>query len=132
MFEPSLPAVTTLESNDDDPPAAELRLARLRTEVAVVRTLADQIELLVSPRHAKGLSEQLIEEMARLGCLLFEAAAELMVTPAPEDTGVFSRRPDARPPVALHRAFDETFKNLVAPAVKRGSRERKLLTWDCL
>ncbi len=92
MFKPNLPAVTTLESNDDDQLTAELRLARLRTEVAVVRTLADQIELLVSPRHADGLSGQLIEEMARLACLLFEAASELTRSPAPEDTGVFKRR----------------------------------------
>jgi hypothetical protein len=40
-----------------------------------------------------GFGEQLIEEMARLGCRLFEAAAELTRTPAPEDTGVFNRRP---------------------------------------
>jgi hypothetical protein len=96
MFEPNLPAVTTLESNDDDRLSAELRLARLRTEVAIVRTLADQIELLVSPRHANGLGDQLIEEMARLGCLLFEAAAELTRSPAPEDSGVFKRRPAMR------------------------------------
>jgi hypothetical protein len=93
MFTSNLPAVTTLESSDDAQLVAELRLARLRTEVAVVRTLADQIELLVSPRRADGLSEQLIEEMARLGCLLFEAAAELTRSPAPEDSGVFNRRP---------------------------------------
>jgi hypothetical protein len=95
MFKPNLPAVTTLESNDDDQLAAELRLARLRTEVAVVRTLADQVELLVSSRHADRLSEQLTEEMAKLGCLLFEAAAGLSRSPAPEDTGVF-RRPAMR------------------------------------
>jgi hypothetical protein len=75
MFKPNLPTVTTLESDDDDQLAAELRLARLRTEVAVVRTLADQVEVFVSSRHAARLSEQLTEEMAKLGCLLFEAAA---------------------------------------------------------
>jgi hypothetical protein len=81
MLAPNVPAVTTLESNDDDQLAAERRLGRLRTEVAIVRTLADQIELLVSPRYAKRLSEQLVEEMARLGCRLVEAAAELTASP---------------------------------------------------
>jgi hypothetical protein len=92
MFTSNLPSVTTLESNDHDRLGSELRLARLRTEVAVVRTLADQIELLARTRLADGLSEQLVEEMARLGCELFEAAAELTKSPAPEDTGVFVRR----------------------------------------
>jgi hypothetical protein len=93
MFARTLHSVTTLESNDDGQLAAELRLARLRTQVAVVRTLADQIELLVRPRHVSGLGDQLIEEMARLGCQVLEAAAELTRSPAPEDSGVFNRRP---------------------------------------
>ena len=93
MFELNLPSVVTLESNDGRQLSEELRLARVRTQVAVVRTLADQIELLVRPRYVDGLSEQLIEEMARLGCQLLETAAELTKEPAPEDTGVFRRRP---------------------------------------
>jgi hypothetical protein len=85
-----------LATNDDQQLGAELRLARVRTQVAVVRTLADQIELLVRPRHVDGLNEQLIEEMARLGCRLLETAAELTKVSAPEDTGVFRRRPAVR------------------------------------
>jgi hypothetical protein len=96
MFELTLPSVITLESNYDDQLTAELRLARLRAQVAVVRTIVDQVEFLVSPHHVHGLSEQLIEEMARLGCRLFEAAAELTKSPAPEDSGVFPRRPAMR------------------------------------
>jgi hypothetical protein len=97
----TLPRVITLESNDDGQLAAELRLARLRTQVAVVRALADQVELLVSPHHVdaardcnreRGLGEQLVDEMAHLGCRLFEAAAEFPKSPASEDTGVFKRR----------------------------------------
>jgi hypothetical protein len=89
----TLPSVSTLESDDEIQLTAELWLARLRTQLAVVRALADQIEVAASPRHVNGFGEQLIEEMARLGCRLFEAAAELTRTPAPEDTGVFNRRP---------------------------------------
>jgi hypothetical protein len=93
MFASTLPSITALESNHDDQLTMELRLGRLRTQVAVVRTLADQIELLVSRYHVEGLSEQLIEEMARLGCGLFEAAADFTKSPAWEDSGVFDRRP---------------------------------------
>jgi len=93
MFELNLPSVVTLESNDDRQLSAELRLARVRTQVAVVRTLADQIEFVVRPGHVDRLSEQVVEEMARLGCQLLETAAELTRAPAPEDTGVFHRRP---------------------------------------
>jgi hypothetical protein len=92
MFKPGLPGVKALESNDDHQHSAEVRLARLRTEVAVVRTLADQIELLVRPRHAEGVRDQLVEELARLGCLLFETAAELTNPPTAEDSGIFPRR----------------------------------------
>jgi len=91
MFEFKLPSVVTLESNDDRQLSAELRLARVRTQVAVVRTLADEIELLVRRRLVDGLSEQLVEEMARLGCQLVETAAELTRVPAAEDTGVHRR-----------------------------------------
>jgi hypothetical protein len=101
----TLPRVATLESNDDRQLAAELRLARLRTQVAVVRALADQIELLVQPHHVdatfarnpeRGLGEQLGDEMAQLGCRLFEVAAELTKSPASEDSGVFERPPATR------------------------------------
>src|SRR5271154_2269518 len=68
----TLPRVTTLESSDDSRLAMELRLARLRTQVAVVRALADEVELLVSPNveatldsnPERGLGEQLVEETA--------------------------------------------------------------------
>jgi hypothetical protein len=86
MFAPTLPPVTALASHDRGQLPAALRLARLRTEVAVVRTLADHVERLVNPRQADGLSEQLIEEMGRLGRLLFEAAGELTKAPAPDDS----------------------------------------------
>src|ERR1700722_12557974 len=87
----TLPSISTLRSNDDGQLDAEMRVVRLRTQIAVVRTLADQIERLGSPRLVDGLHEQLVEEMARLGCRLFEEAAELTRSPEPEDSGVFHR-----------------------------------------
>jgi hypothetical protein len=80
-----------LESNDNHPPTLELRLARLRAQVAVVRTLADHVEQFARPENAEGLSEQLIEEAARLGCRLFEAAVSMTRAPGPEESGVFAR-----------------------------------------
>jgi hypothetical protein len=77
MLASSLPPVTALPSHDRGQLPTEVRLARVRAEVAVVRTLADHIELLVGRRQVDGLSEQLIEEMGRLGHLLFETAADL-------------------------------------------------------
>jgi hypothetical protein len=91
----TLPTVGTLESNDDSQLMVELRLARARAQLAVVRTLADRIEVIANPRLV-GLDDQLIEEIARLGCRLLEAAAELTRSPAPEDTGVFHRPPAMR------------------------------------
>jgi hypothetical protein len=85
-------SVATLESSDDGQLTAELRLARLRAQAAVVRTLTDHIEQLTRPGNADGLSWQLIEEMARLGCRLLEAAAWMTKSPRSEDSGVFTRR----------------------------------------
>jgi hypothetical protein len=72
-----LPSLAALESNDDGPLAAELRLARLRSQAAVVRALADHVEHLSRAADADVLGAQLVEEVARLGCRLLEAAASL-------------------------------------------------------
>jgi len=76
---------------DDSLLTAELRLARLRAQVAIVRTLADHIEHFVRQADAGELSSQLIEEMARLGCRLFELAAPMTRSPRAEESGVFVR-----------------------------------------
>jgi hypothetical protein len=86
-----LPSVATLESSGDGQLTAELRLARLRAQVAVVRTLTDHIEQLGRPGDAD-VSWQLIEEMARLGCRLLKAAAWMTRSPQSEDSGIFPRR----------------------------------------
>jgi hypothetical protein len=72
-----IPSLTALESGNDDWLAAELELARLREQVAVVRTIADHADYLAQPGNVDGFSEQLIEEAARLGCRLLEAAAAM-------------------------------------------------------
>jgi hypothetical protein len=59
--------------------------------VAVLRTLTDHIEHLARPGDADELSWQLVEEMARLGCRLLEAAARMTRSLRPEDSGVFTR-----------------------------------------
>ena len=91
MSPPTFPRLATLESNDDAQLTAELGLSRLRAQVAVVRTLADQIEHFARPRDADGLGKQLGEELARLGCRLLDVGGSLMRLPRPADSGVFAR-----------------------------------------
>lgn len=86
-----LPSLDALESHDDDRLRAELRLARLRSQVAVVRTIADEVEVLARPHDADGLRAELIEEMSRLGCLLLEALASLSESTCP-NSGIFVRQ----------------------------------------
>jgi hypothetical protein len=90
MSTSTLPSIAALQSDSDGQLTAELRLAELRKELAVVRALADQIDQLARPGDTEGLHGQLVEEMARLGCRLFEAAAALTKS-YPEDSGVFVR-----------------------------------------
>jgi len=85
-----VPSLDALESNDDGLLAAELRFARLRSQAAVVRTIAEHVEQLAHPRDAEGLGAQLVEEMGRLGCRLLEAAAALTESPRPPDSGIFA------------------------------------------
>jgi hypothetical protein len=79
-----IPSLATLESSDDELLTNELRLVRLREQVAVVRTIADHIDHFAEPGNADGFSEQVLEEMARLGCRLLEAAAAMTRAPRPE------------------------------------------------
>jgi hypothetical protein len=59
---------------------AEAMLARLREQVAVVRSIADQVERLALAARTYGLTEQLVEEMARLGWRLFEVGSRVART----------------------------------------------------
>ena len=106
------PSVAALESSQDGPLAAELegatppnsapgqrlplarrepRLVHLRSQLAVVRTLTDQVEQLSRAADVDGLGDQMVEEMARLGCRLLDAAAALAGVSPVEDSGGFKR-----------------------------------------
>jgi hypothetical protein len=87
---PHSPSLATLEPGDDGMARAK-HLGRLRSQVAVVRALADAVECLSRDGNAEGVSEQLIEEMARLGCRVLETAGMLVGSHHPEDSGVFER-----------------------------------------
>jgi hypothetical protein len=66
-------------------------LGHLRSQLAVVRALTDQIELVSLLEDDGGLRDQLIEELARLGCRLLDEAGSLAVSAQGEDSGVFAR-----------------------------------------
>lgn len=85
------PSLATLASADDRRLDAELRLARLRTRVAAIRAIADQAERLSRAADVENVGEQLIKEMARLGCQLIEAAGLLAEAPPPGCSGIFAR-----------------------------------------
>jgi hypothetical protein len=86
-----IPSLRALESNDDGRLAAELRLVDLRSQAAIIRALADHAEYLSREVEADGLARQLIEEMARLGSRLVDAAAAFRDAPHVEESGVFER-----------------------------------------
>jgi hypothetical protein len=71
------PSGAALESGQRGLFAAEPQLVNLRSQVAVVRTLADQVEQLSRAADFDGPGAQMVEEMARLGCRLIDAAAAL-------------------------------------------------------
>jgi hypothetical protein len=85
--------LAAFEVNEDGRLTTGLRLGRLRSQVAVIRALADHVEHLARPGDTEGLGEQLIEEMTRLACRLLEVAGSLAGSPRSEDRGVFARRP---------------------------------------
>jgi hypothetical protein len=87
-----VPSLKALESDDDGRLTAELRLADLRSQAAIVRAIADHAEHLSREVEADGLARQLVEEMALLGSRLLDAAAALQDASHVEDSGVFARR----------------------------------------
>ncbi len=70
---------------------AEVGLERLRAQVAVVRTLTEQIDRFARPENTDQLTEHIVEEMARLGCRLLEAAASMTRPPSAGESGVVVR-----------------------------------------
>jgi hypothetical protein len=93
----NLPSLAALQSTNDGRLDAELRLVRLRTQVAVVRTLADRIEELSRAVDAAGPGDQLFEEMVRLGHHLVDVAEALGRGRGVDRSGIFAR------PTALGR-----------------------------
>ena len=87
----TIPSLAALQSNDEGKLASEFRLARLRSQLAVVRSVADHLEHLTCSEDIACLGDQLREEMALLGCRLVEAA-ETLAEPRPHESGVFLRR----------------------------------------
>jgi hypothetical protein len=80
-----LPSIEALVAGDDRRLHEELSGLSVRKQTAVVRMLMDQLEV-VSPWSAvEGVRAQLVEELARLGCLILQAAASMSsdVEPAP-------------------------------------------------
>jgi CheY-like chemotaxis protein len=69
----------------------ERRCERIRSQVAIIRALADHAEALSRAVDADAVADQLVEEMFRLGCRLLEAAASLATSAPPLHSGVFAR-----------------------------------------
>ena len=65
-----------MNAQNGDRPSSEIRIARLRSQLAVVRAVADHVEHFIRATDADGLSPQLQEEMARLGRRLLDVATD--------------------------------------------------------
>jgi len=84
-----LPSLRALQTPDDEPLREELSLLVVREQVAVVRAFTDEVERLTFGGRMCGTYEQLVEELARLGCRILETAATASRTvepPTPSDT----------------------------------------------
>ena len=78
-----LPSLRALRASDDRLLAEELRLVATKRQIAIVRTLADELERrLVHGGAAAALQGQLVQELARLGCHSIETAATMAERPA--------------------------------------------------
>ena len=100
MVPTNSPALAVLESKDNRRLAAGLRRAPLRTQAAAIRGVAGHAERLARAADVAGREAQLVEEMARLGSLLLEAAVALTKLPGPTDGALLARCAalPARPP----------------------------------
>jgi hypothetical protein len=77
-----LPSLRALRASDDRMLAEELRLGATRQQVAVIRALADEFErCLLRSGAVQTLREQLVHELARLGCRSLETATAMAKTP---------------------------------------------------
>ena len=61
--------------------ASDVRaLSSVRSQAAFVRALLDEVERVAPPGSEDAVNEQLVEELARLGCRFLEVASALTVT----------------------------------------------------
>jgi type II secretory pathway component PulM len=72
-----LATLAVREPKSDAPRAVEAQLKHVRTQAAAVRAVADHAEQLARAATIDRITEELVEEMARLGCRLLEAAVSL-------------------------------------------------------
>lgn len=78
-----LPSLRALRASDEGLLAEELRVLATKQQIAVVRTLADEVEpCLMRGGTAPAVQEQLVQELARLGCRSLETAAVMAEKPA--------------------------------------------------
>jgi hypothetical protein len=93
----------------------ETHLASVRRQAALARALLDELEEVgVGSDPDRALSAQAIEELTRLGCRIFEAAALL----ASEEEANGGPRQDLRAPVEAERV-GEGSASYVDAAVER-------------
>lgn len=78
-----LPSLRALQTSDDERLREDLTLLAVREQVAIVRAFTDELERLTSRKRMRGLCEQFVEELARLGCRILETAAEVSRTTGP-------------------------------------------------
>jgi hypothetical protein len=60
-------------------------VARVRSQAALVRALLDELERILPAQSEDVVSVQMVEELARLGCRCFDAAAHLATDLDPID-----------------------------------------------
>jgi len=77
-----LPSFRALQASDERLLAEELRVLATKQQIAVVRTLGDELERrLARGGAALAVQGQLVEELARLGCRSLETAAAMAEKP---------------------------------------------------
>ncbi len=72
-----LPSLCALHTRDGERLRDALDLLVVRQQVAVVRAFADELERMAARGSSETLRPQLVEELARLGCRILEAAATM-------------------------------------------------------
>jgi hypothetical protein len=76
------PSLNALCANDDSLLAEELGVVAAKHQIAIVRTLTDELERCLMRRGAvSAIRAQIVHELARLGCRSLEIAAAMTDEP---------------------------------------------------